>query len=487
MRRHVVLVAILNGLGQVAALGKSVLIAYFFGIGAVLDGYYLAQALPATLSGIAVGYFQTGFLPVYSTCLATGDTAKAARMLGRALMLAATVGLVVSVGVSIAAPHLVALLAAGRNPSEGLGHAATALQALAFLTLLNMVVDCLSLSLNAHGKFALAAAAPIANVATATLILLLAPEWGLHNLILGTLAGMAIQLLVTVVGAKHAGIDATFSGLAGERIPFEGGIAILPGLLFSNLSVFIPVAFAIRLGEGSVAALSFATRLNGAITQVAVIATSTVLLPHFANALAAGRPAIVSDSLRAAALPIALLGIVVTSWVLFTGSTLITIAFERGAFGPQSTALVAGVWVWLAVGLAPALWSTALAKALQAKQLGTTLSAIALLSMVTQAVGCAIGWALDSVNVLAFATSASYLVAALGCTVSFRSHFSEACAATQRLRYTVAPFAAATAIALLVSPNMPAFRESWPAGFAAAVAATALGGVILFRIRRAAG
>jgi putative peptidoglycan lipid II flippase len=487
MKHHVLHVAVLNGLAQAAGFGKAVLIAYYFGVGAILDGYYLAQAFPTALIGIAAGCIQTGFLPAYAACISGGDHGRGARLLGRALLLAACVGLAVSTLMSLAAPQIIGLLGTGSNTSEGVVHAVTALRLLAFILLLNMLADCLSLALNAHGKFVLAATAPIANVAVASLVLLLAPTWGLHNLIVGTLAGVSIQLLITIVGSRLAGIRPSFARVPGEHLRFEGGASILPGQLFFHLSSLVPVAFAIRLGEGSVTVLAFAMRLNGAVTQVAVIAVSTVLLPYFANALAAGRPDIVLNGLRASALPIALLGLVVTAWVVFAGPAFIAIAFERGAFDAQSTALVATAWVWLAIGLAPLLWGTALAKALQAKQLGSTLSAIAFMSLVTQIVVCSVAWTLDSIDLLAFAISTASLVAAIGCTAAVRRHFATDGAAIASLRYTVVPFSAALVFAISLSPHLLAFREAWQAGIAIAIAVTAASAAVLVKSRRAAG
>lgn len=414
MNRDIFNVLVWASIAQVAGFGKAVLITYFFGVGPLLDGYYLAQTIPAMLAGIVIGVFQTGFTPLYSAHLVRGAHDDAAALLGSSLTLAAGVCVAVSVVVSALAPMLITALVGGAS-GAAMVPGITALRALAFLLLLNALVDCLGLALNAHHRYGAAAAAPIVNAAVASAILLAVPQWGLLNLIVGTLVGALCQLAVVLAAAHRASIRVVWGRHTELRLALRSGVAILPGLGFSNLALLVPSAFAARIGDGAVAALAIANRLHGALTQVLAIALSTVLLPHFARAIARGDGARVAADLRNGFPAVAALGAVAAIWVAVAGPGVVALIFERGAFDATATLAVARAWLWLTAGLIPTVWGIALAKALQALQLGVLLSRISGLALLVLLGICAVGVAQRELAVIAAAIGLSALVAASAC------------------------------------------------------------------------
>lgn len=459
MNRDILLVLLLSGLAQLAGFGKAVLITYYFGIGALLDGYYLAQAIPAMLAGVVVGFFQTGFMPIYSAHVARSEREAAREMLGSALRFAAILGLSISVLISVTAPTLVAALVG--SDEAGIGKpAVVALQALAFLLMLNALVDCLGLALNAHRRFAVAAAAPAVNALVSSAILAAAPEWGLANLIAGTLIGVLLQLVVVVIAVYRAGIQVARGRSSQVHQILSGGSAMLPGLLLSNVATFVPQAFAVRLGEGAVTALSLAGRLHGALTQVFAIALSTVLLSHFAQALARQETARVAASLREGFPTVRALGIIVALWVAMAGSGFVALIFERGAFDSAATAAVAAAWLCMAVGLVPIVWGIALAKVLQAMQLGAVLSRISALALAVLTAACAIGVALESLPVIAYGTVLSYAATAVALAAAVNGRLSLSVRSADRLPSGFGIFVILSLAGLAVFHSASAFAST---------------------------
>lgn len=399
-------------LAQAAGFGKAVLITYYFGVSPLLDGYYLAQTIPAMLAGILAGFFQTGFTPLYSAHLACGEHEDAAALLGSSLALAAGIGIVVSSLVSALAPAFVYVLA-GSAPATISTPAVTALRALAFLLLLNSLVDCIGFALNAHHRFAAAAAAPILNALVSSAILAAAPDMGLMNLIVGTLIGVICQLIIIVGAAHRAGIRVSWGRHSELPRVLRTGSAILPALGFSNLSVLAPSLFAARIGEGAVAVLSIASRLHGALTQVLAIALSTVLLPHFARALAQNDSGKVASDLQSGLPTVNALSVVIVIWVAVAGPGLVALLFQRGAFDSEATTAVASAWLWLTLGLGPSVWGTALAKALQAMQLGGLMSRIAALTFGVLASCAAAGVAFGKLNLVAYSPGLATAITAV--------------------------------------------------------------------------
>jgi putative peptidoglycan lipid II flippase len=414
MRSDLARVLLIAAFVQLGAFGKSVLIAYYFGVGAVLDGYYLAQATPALLAGIASGFLQTGFLTTYAGHVARGEIDEAAALLSRTLVVVALIGFAMSTALALLSPAIVELTAPGAS-TEVRSVATHALTILSFLLVLNVLADSMSLALNAHGAFAVAALAPAINIGIASVLLISFPSWGLDNLIWGTLIGLAAQAMVIAFEFRRRRIRFRSPLTANLGPSITAGAAILPGVAFANLSTFVPPILAARLGDGAVSAFSIAMRLHGAFTQVFVIAVSTVLLPHFSLAVGRGDIDSITKQLRTG-LPFALLGSVLAlSWVGISGSDLVALLFQRGAFDSEATATVSSVWFWLSIGLFPVIWGTVLAKVLQAQQLGGILSRLALLGLVLVAF---FGWVLSvqmRLNGLALAVSIAFLATAAGC------------------------------------------------------------------------
>lgn len=414
----------LSALAQAAAFGKSVLIAYYFGVGAQLDGYYLGQAIPATIAGILIGFLQTGFLTVYADQLAKTATDTAAALLGRMLIVLGVAGVCAGIVLSGAAPWLVSLLASESTPAVQ-DAAVASLRVLAFLLLLNGLVDCLSMALNAHGFFSVAAFAPICNALVASALLAALPGWGLDNLVWGTLLGLCVQLILVAMEMRRRRINVRWNVRVDLKPVALTGAAIIPGLVFANLSIFVPQVIAARMGEGAVAIFSFASRLHGAATQVLAMTLSTVLLPYFAHAVGRGDHAAIAASLRKGFPIVAVLAVAALLWVGLVGSEFVSLVFQRGAFDETASAAVSVTWFWLTVGLLPAIWGVVLAKVLQALRRGGALSVIAFFGLLLTSVLSVIFAKSIGLSGLALAVTLSTLGAAVSNALVVRARLRD--------------------------------------------------------------
>jgi putative peptidoglycan lipid II flippase len=318
------------------------------------------------------------------------------------------------------------------------------------------VVDCLSLALNAHGSFAIAALAPTINALVASALLVALPEWGLGNLIWGTLIGLTAQLALVSFEFHRRRIRLRW-GLGAKLGPaLLAGAAIIPGLIFANLSGLVPQVIAARLGDGAVATFSIAMRLHGAITQVLAIALSTVLLPHFASAVGRGDYLLIAGQLRKGFPIVAFLAVALLMWVGLVGELFVALAFERGAFDRAASNAVASVWFWLTVGLLPTVWGLVLAKVLQAMQLGATISAIALLGLVLTISMSLLLAEFGGLNGLALAVGLGILGTTIGCTVITARRLGMSLLFPAKYPWRLVPFAtfAAATVAALVAVDL---------------------------------
>jgi hypothetical protein len=73
MKKQLASVTLVTFLAQLATSGKVGLVARYFGLGAVLDGYKRAFVLPNLITGMVFGAIQTGLFPVRTAGVARSD------------------------------------------------------------------------------------------------------------------------------------------------------------------------------------------------------------------------------------------------------------------------------------------------------------------------------------------------------------------------------------------------------------------------------
>lgn len=371
MQSTLIRVALLTAFAQGVGFLKILLVAYYFGVGADLDGYYLALVVPALVAGVVGGALQTGFFPVHARLRTNGRIEEAQNFQSALLWLLLLIGSVVSSIMAAAADGITALVAEGAS-DRVISATRLSLKVVAFAFVLNAVADYLGFLLAAHSRFGLAAVAPAANALTGGFFLYVWPELGLYNLVWGTLLGIIVQMVLLIFGLCKAGVRVVAPwglspGWAARIIEMAKlGVWILPGVLFANLSVAFPQVMAAEFGEGVVSAFGYANRLHGAMVQVLVMSLSTVLLARFSQQIASGNEKELAKSLGRG-FPLALgVGLLVPIWVWGAGPDVLRLLFEHGQFDTEAVTHVYELWFWLALGFFPMVWGIILAKGFQA-------------------------------------------------------------------------------------------------------------------------
>lgn len=387
MTRQLLLVSGLTAAAQLAAFLKLWVMARLFGVGGQIDGYYLALVLPTLVSGVLLGFLQTGLFPVRARLNATASvhTADFERSV---LWSSVAIGLLASAVMAVGSPWIVQQVGAGSAPAvrEAL---ADAFPWLASLTALNMLADSVGYLLAMRGRFWVAAAAPVANGLLGAGLLVCWPEGGLQNLILGTLGGLVLQIVIAAYGLRRGGltvIGALLPWVQARPLFIEmvrlGGW-ILPGVVFSNLIVSLPPLWIAAFGEGAVSAFSYAYRLHSAAVQLLVMAGATVILAEFSEMVARGESASIRRMLRRATAVSAVVGLVACAVVGIADIAILETIFG-GRFDRAAADRVGKHWFWLTIGLGFVVLGNVYAKLWQAQgrpRLMSLLAGVALFTL----------------------------------------------------------------------------------------------------------
>jgi putative peptidoglycan lipid II flippase len=346
-------------MSRILGFVRDILIAAFMGAGPVSEAFLVAFSLPNMFRRFfAEGAFNTAFIPLFSKKLEAGEDPQ--RFAQDAFSGLASILIVLTLIAQLVMPWLVLAMAAGFAGDERLP-LATAFARIAFAYILFIsLAALLSGILNATGRFAAAAAAPLLLnvILIAALVLAETGTWdgmsiegvgALDGLVHGSflvwgvlLAGIA-QVAFVWVAAARAGFRLT---LRMPRLtPDMKRLAIiaLPAMLAGGV-VQINLLVGRQVGsffDGAIAWLSFADRLYQLPLGVVGIAVGVVLLPDLSRKLRAkddtgGREALsrAGEISMALTIPSAIALMVIPV-------PIVSVLFQRGAFGPDDTVATA--------------------------------------------------------------------------------------------------------------------------------------------------
>ena len=327
---------------RILGFGRDILIARYLGAGAVTDAFYTAFALPNMFRRFfAEGAFNLAFVPMFTKKYTT-DKAEAEDFARDAYWLMASFLIGFSLLAMVAMPLLVWAMAAGFAQDERFD-LAVVFGRIAFPYILFISLTALlSGMLNATGRFATAAAAPILLNAAFIVSLLMAARFGWPmglTLAWAVPLGGVAQLVVVWFAVRRAGFSMRFRRprLTPElkRLLVIAAPAVLAGgVVQINLIVGRQVA---SFTENAISWLNYADRLYQLPLGVVAIAVGVVLLPELSRRLREGELERARDAFSrgmefslALTLPAAVALVVIAQ-------PLISVLFERGAFSRTDT------------------------------------------------------------------------------------------------------------------------------------------------------
>ncbi|WP_425051383.1 murein biosynthesis integral membrane protein MurJ [Psychromarinibacter sp. S121] len=396
---------------RLLGFARDIMIAAYLGSGPVAEAFLIAFSLPNMFRRFfAEGAFNMAFVPLFSKKLETDQNPKGFAQ--DAFSGLATVLIAFSLIAQAAMPWLVLAMASGFRGDERFD-LAVVFGRIAFPYILFIsLAALLSGVLNATGRFAAAAAAPV------LLNVLFVSAMVLANA-LGWPVGLTLAWTVPIAGIAQLALVWTAAARAGYRLVptrprltpelkrlarIAAPAALAGGVVQVNLLIGRQVA---SFFEGAVAWLNYADRLYQLPLGVVGIAIGVVLLPDLSRRLGAGDTAGGRDAFNRAAEISLALTIPAAVALVAIPLTLIGVLFQRGAFGADDTAATALAVAVYGLGLPAFVLQKVLQPLYFARENTRTPFYYALGSMVVNAV-VAIG----------LAPFVGYIAAALGTTLA---------------------------------------------------------------------
>jgi putative peptidoglycan lipid II flippase len=435
---------------RVLGFVRDVLVAAILGAGPSADAFFVAFKLPNFFRRLlGEGALGAAFVPIYAAELEAGGRARAGAFAEQVLAILLWVLLALTAVAEVAMPWVMLGLAPGFADDAPKFDLTVALTRLTFPYLMFIsLVSVLGAMLNALGRFAAFAAAPILlNVCL--IAALLAAAWfetPAHALAWGVAAAGVVQFLMLALAARRHGV---LPRLVPPRI--TPGVRRLLRLIapaavgagVTQVNLLVDTVIATLLPTGAVSYLYYADRVHQLPLGVVGVAVGTALLPLMARQIGAGsHEAARANQNRAVEFSI-LLALPAAVALAILAAPITSVLFERGAFGPAESRATAWALAAFAAGLPGAVLAKAFAPGFFARHDTATPVRIALVCLVANlALNLALIWPFAHVGIaLATSISACLNAVLLGRALVRRGHF----AADDRLRRRLPRIVAATA------------------------------------------
>lgn len=357
--RAVATVGSLTMVSRVLGFVRDVLVAALLGAGPIADAFFVAFKLPNFFRRLfAEGAFSAAFIPLFAEALTREGKDKARAFAEQALAALFAALIVLTLAAQLGMPWLMMILAPGfaADPAKfdlAVGFTVVTFPYLLFISLVSLQGGVL----NALGRFAAVAATPVMlNLCLIGAALIAARSAVNPGLALswGVFAAGALQFLWLVHSCRAAGMALRLRwpkfGPDIRRLLWLMAPAAI-GAGVAQINLVVDVVLASFLPGGSVSYLFYADRLNELPIGVIGVAFGTALLPLVAKQIAAGDEAGALASQNRAVEAVLLLALPAGAGLMVLAEPLISVMFERGAFGAAEASATAQALVAYSIGL----------------------------------------------------------------------------------------------------------------------------------------
>ena len=322
---------------------KDVVIAMQFGTGDALDAFLIAFVLPSFALNLIGGSLSAALIPTYIQVQAQEGSQASQHLLSSVMVWTIGILVVLSVLLAFTSPYLFPLIGSGFTTEK-----LALVQSLYYIMLpalvLNGIATIWSALLNACDRFALAAIVPVAtSFVTIMIVVGMAERWDSYTIALGLVVGALVE--TTVLGWRLSregvslmpqwhGASCAVKQVLEQYIPLVAAASLMSG---TNL---VSQSMAAMLSPGSVAALSYGSKVTNLMLGIGAVAVSTAVLPHFSRMVAVRDWYGLRHTLLTYSRWLLIVSLPVVAILIYYSEALTALVFQRGAFSVADTQLV---------------------------------------------------------------------------------------------------------------------------------------------------
>ena len=400
LMRSVGIVGGLTLLSRLFGLIRMAVISALLGTGSAADAWAIAFMLPNSLRRlVGEGNISAAFVPIFSRLTRQRETRQTWALAQRFHTAVAITAIVLAIGGALAAPVMVRWFAPGFAVVPGKIELTVRLTQFVFTYLVFIsMASVLVAILNARDRFGAAAFAPIllsisimGGGLAAWWLGIRAPVRAVWVVAVSAVLGGAAQYAFLVPYARQQGLKLWPRRPTGDPALRDIGRLMVPGLFgvgIIQINIIVGRALASRLGEGAVASLDYAARINELTLGVFALSVATVVLPVMSRQGATNDLIALRNTLVFALRKISLVTIPATVGMILLRHEIVSALYQRGQFNADSTRLTAAALGAYAIGLVAVATVRIVAPAFFALRDTVTPVLVAAFAMLVNVIAC---------------------------------------------------------------------------------------------------
>jgi putative peptidoglycan lipid II flippase len=351
--------SIATAASRVAGLGREVVAAGFYGISGPMSAFTIAFQVPNLIRALfADAALQPAFVPVFTELIGKKHYKDAFRLASTLLLLVTMVLGVITALFVLLAPVVMPIFAPGFE-GELLDLTVTLSQVMFPILILLGVSGVVVGILNSYDRFGAFAISPLFwNLTIILVLVVLEPMFHgqdkIYAYAIGILAGTLVQLLIPVWDLRNTPFRFKFSfdwRHPGLRRVLWLMLPVTISLGLINFNLLINSFFGSFVSEEAPAAIDKAFRIYQLPQGIFSVAIATVLFPTLARFANRGEIENLRATMANGMRQILFVLLPAAAAILALSDPMIRLVYQRGAFNPAETAVVATALFWFAFSL----------------------------------------------------------------------------------------------------------------------------------------
>jgi putative peptidoglycan lipid II flippase len=329
------------GLGSVLiGFLNGVAIAALFGLTRRVDAYYAATLLPSLFLVLCVDYVGKNFLPVFARAHAQ-SAETASEVASCVVTIVGLVAAAAALALALAAQPVFTVLLPGFDAAE-IELVSRYFWIMAPAIVLSAITPFHDYICQHDDRYTrIAASWSLQSITNFVAILGLGPFIGEYALPIGYVAGQALTFAAVTSGARYRYRPRVAVRREWERQIFTSSAIVMGSGLLVRTRGLIANYLASLLGDGAIAALNFGYKLIEPLERTAFSGVRMLMFSRTARLVLQDHSRELARLYRIALNASFLLLTPVLWWLVLESELVIRALFERGAFDPSMTALVA--------------------------------------------------------------------------------------------------------------------------------------------------
>ena len=346
-------VTIVMIIGYLLSFGKEAVVAYYFGVSPEVDAYTIAIQVPVILFSFVAVAIQSVVVPLYSDILYNQSREKANLFASNLIIIVTLFVLLFFILGEIFSSGLIYLFAPGFN-SEVHNLAVTLLRITLPTVFFSLIVKVFTAILNVNKKYVFPELSLLLlNIGLIATIVVLHAQYGIAAACLGQIVGTLLQFVFLTILIRKYFTFSLYFNLKEEKMKqvLKMSLPVFWSISVAELNAMINRMVASFLFVGSIAALSYAQKLNTIFISFFTSTIATIVYPLYAESAAKGDTQQLNSRINLTMSAYAFFLVPTMAFLLCFKREVITLAFARGAFDASAIDLTQQLLGFYVLGL----------------------------------------------------------------------------------------------------------------------------------------